>query len=173
MEWFIRHNPPTATSSLQILQRLKELNSIKNFMRTGASYFAHHAILDHRRNSTIRDHLSSVFHLKRKIETPADIAWKRQITITTRIARHTIAAAESRIALCRIKIAPAEIKLFLCRFHFNTVHTVPRPTYTLCIYCKYCKSIYNLLHYLFWTHLHFITPFCTSGRMLNAFRCLP
>ena len=37
------------------------------------------------------------------------------------------------------------------------VHTVPRPTYTIFIYFRYCKSVYNLLHNLFWTYLHFTT----------------
>uniref|UniRef100_A0A672JSC0 Uncharacterized protein n=1 Tax=Salarias fasciatus TaxID=181472 RepID=A0A672JSC0_SALFA len=51
-------------------------------------------ILDHTRNSTIKDHLSSASHLKRKSETPADVALKRQTTITTSLRRRTVAAEE-------------------------------------------------------------------------------
>uniref|UniRef100_A0A671VUS8 Uncharacterized protein n=1 Tax=Sparus aurata TaxID=8175 RepID=A0A671VUS8_SPAAU len=112
MERFIRPNPPTASNfklaNITVAERVKQY---KELHVDGGKLFCTpcNKVVDHRRNSTIRDHLSSAYHLKRKIETPADIALKRQTTITTRIARHTTAAAESRIALRRIKIAPRGI----------------------------------------------------------------
>uniref|UniRef100_A0A671VUT2 Uncharacterized protein n=1 Tax=Sparus aurata TaxID=8175 RepID=A0A671VUT2_SPAAU len=102
MERFIRPNPPTASNfklaNITVAERVKQY---KELHEDGGKLFCTpcNKVVDHRRNSTIRDHLSSANHLKRKIETPADIALKRQTTITTRIARHNIAAAEPRIAL--------------------------------------------------------------------------
>uniref|UniRef100_A0A671W3L1 Uncharacterized protein n=1 Tax=Sparus aurata TaxID=8175 RepID=A0A671W3L1_SPAAU len=120
MERFIRPNPPTASNfKLENITAAERAKQYKELHEDGGKLFFTpcNKVVDHRRNSTIRDHLSSASHLKRKIEPPADIALKRQTTITTRIARHTIAAAQS-------KLLSVEFKLFLCRFLGGLSHTV-------------------------------------------------
>uniref|UniRef100_A0A671UTJ3 U1-type domain-containing protein n=1 Tax=Sparus aurata TaxID=8175 RepID=A0A671UTJ3_SPAAU len=97
MERFVRLNPPTASNSkLANITAAERAKQYKELHEDGGKLFCTpcNIVVDHRRNSTKRDHLSSANHQKRKSETPADIALKRQTTITSRIARHTIVCME-------------------------------------------------------------------------------
>uniref|UniRef100_A0A671VGL7 U1-type domain-containing protein n=1 Tax=Sparus aurata TaxID=8175 RepID=A0A671VGL7_SPAAU len=94
MERFVRLNHPTASNSkLENITAAERAKQYKELHEDDGKLFCTpcNNVVDQRRNSTIRDHLSSANHLKRKSETLADIALKRQTTITSRMARHTIA----------------------------------------------------------------------------------
>ena len=48
-----------------------------------------------------------------------------------------------------------------------TVHTEPRPAYILFKYCRFCKSVFILMHYLFWTLYCFFLHFWLDANCIS------
>ena len=97
MERFLRPtHPTTSKSKLGNITAAERAKQYKELHEDGGKLFCTgcNRVIDHRRNSTIKDHLSSAMHLKRKSVTPADVALKRQTTVTTSLAKRTAAAEE-------------------------------------------------------------------------------